>query len=77
MDIHCKFCGEPWDNDFLHDCVKDELFNSYQAAAKSFRQYGCGFREHTKCTAPTVDDGAAWYAQVQQELSDHPDDWMA
>ena len=76
MDIHCKFCGEPWDNDFFHDCVKDELFNSYQAAAKSFRQYGCGFREHTKCSAEMVDENASLHAQASQILSDHPDDWM-
>ena len=27
MDIHCRYCGEPWDHDELHDmedaCYKD------------------------------------------------------
>jgi hypothetical protein len=76
FDVHCKYCGEPWDNDFFHDCVKDEHFDSYQKAVKAFTSFGCGFRDGKKCTAPTVDDGAAWYAQVSQDLSDCPDDWI-
>ena len=68
FDVHCKYCGEPWDNDFFHD--------SYQKAVKAFTTYGCGFREHTKCSAEMVDENASLHAQVSQILSDHPDDWI-
>ena len=40
FDVHCKYCGEPWDNDFFHDCVKDKHFDSYQKAVKAFTSYG-------------------------------------
>ena len=37
MDIICRHCGEPWDNDELH---VDHI--SYKEAFKLFRTYGCG-----------------------------------
>ena len=76
FDVHCKYCGEPWDNDFFHDCVEDKHFDSYQKAVKAFTSYGCGFREHTKCSAEMVDENASLHAQASQILSDHPDDWI-
>jgi len=76
FDVHCKYCGEPWDNDEFHGCVEDKHFDSYQKAVKAFISFGCGFREHTKCSAEMVDENAASYAQASQILSDHPDDWI-
>lgn len=41
MDILCTKCGEPWDNDELHELVKSGDFPNYKAAAAAFRKYGC------------------------------------
>ena len=42
MDIYCKHCGEPWDNDSLHDiehCTGEDM--PYLQAAARFRELGC------------------------------------
>ncbi len=43
MDIYCPKagCGEPVDNDSLHDAVADGLHADYRAAAAAFRSQGC------------------------------------
>jgi len=41
MDVYCKVCGEPWDNDTLHDYV-EENGGTYQEIARTFRSKGCG-----------------------------------
>ena len=49
MDIHCRYCGEPWEHDNLHDM--GELVGvdlGYFLAAKSFKALGCNaFRPTT------------------------------
>jgi len=40
MDVYCKFCGEPWDNDTLHGVAQSEG-TSYAVVAKRFRKTGC------------------------------------
>ncbi len=35
MDIYCKFCGEPWDHDSLHE------FDDYPRRSELFRKLGC------------------------------------
>lgn len=35
MDIHCRFCGEPWDHDTLHE------FDDYPRRSELFRKLGC------------------------------------
>ena len=43
MDIHCKFCGEPWDHDELHDMLTPESLSKngqplpYKEAAALFQ----------------------------------------
>jgi len=79
FDVHCKYCGEPWDNDEFHrkeGFSSLTYFDSYQETVKAFMSYGCGFREHKKCSAEMVDENAASYAQASQILSDYPDDWI-
>lgn len=42
MDIYCRFCGEPWDHDELHDMsdwIEQDI--TYKQAAKRFRELGC------------------------------------
>jgi len=46
MDIYCPKCGEPYDNDELHD--NDEGM-SYEAASKLFRTKGCSAVFGTRC----------------------------
>ena len=40
MDIYCRNCGEPWDNDCIHD-VAQELGTTYAKVAKDFSARGC------------------------------------
>lgn len=42
MDILCPVCGEPWDNDSLHEVVSEGTFADYKTAAREFRTRGCG-----------------------------------
>ena len=42
MDIHCRYCGEPWDHDELHDMESWTGHDmSYRQAAKRFKELGC------------------------------------
>ena len=76
MDIHCKFCGEPWEHDTLHE------FGDYKNRAKLFAQLGCnalmddGNRDYP-CNTGVVDPDMAWQAGFLQEWSDHPEEWVA
>ena len=89
MDIHCAFCGEPWDLDSLHDMVADptikgSILLSYKAAAKRFAVQGCGafqfgattLAKPNYCTNGVADEDAAIRAEAMQNLSEHPDDWI-
>lgn len=47
MDVYCKFCREPWDNDTIHEEAAEreqqrEPRTTYAEVAADFRQYGCG-----------------------------------
>ncbi len=49
MDIHCRYCGEPWDNDELHD-MESHMGEAvtYLQAAERFKALGCNaFRPTT------------------------------
>ena len=51
MEIYCVKCGEPWDNDSLHE-IAYELDSTYAAMAKEFRERGCNlFGEAEWCTS--------------------------
>ena len=85
MDIHCRFCGEPWDHDELHDQyspIKEEPI-SYDIMVKYFKKYGCGAwtdfgrGKRKVCNQGTVDSEKAWKSAVLQDLSPYPDDWIA
>ena len=89
MDIHCKYCGEPWDHGELHDMPTPESLSKngqplpYKEAAALFSKLGCGafqtnFGESnpTMCRASMVDADAAAWATASHILSDEPDDWL-
>jgi hypothetical protein len=40
MDIICRNCGEPWENETLHE-VAEELGKSYTDIANAFSSVGC------------------------------------
>ena len=40
MDLLCRHCREPWENDTLHD-VAQETGRTYREVAADFRQDGC------------------------------------
>ena len=41
MDIYCPVCGEPWENDTLHDYA-EETNSTYKNVYRSFINDGCG-----------------------------------
>jgi hypothetical protein len=40
MDIHCRICGEPWDNDTFHEAA-DEQEKTYRDVMRDFQRRGC------------------------------------
>lgn len=40
MDLYCRNCAEPWDNDSLHE-EAEARGSSYPAIAAEFREKGC------------------------------------
>ena len=63
MDIYCPHCGEPWDNDELHDVPG----YSYQEAARSFRIVGCPLFGG-KCNAESPDHAKAAHAAALYDV---------
>lgn len=77
MDIQCRFCGEPWD----HDCLHDADGMTYDEAGKAFAKYGCNALmwppkfepcSHDAC----VDDDELMAIDVLMEMSDYPEEWI-
>ena len=76
MDINCRFCGEPWEHETLHDI--DGL--SYSQAGKAFAKHGCNAMTYPRidspCTAsPVVSADTLEAIAALQELSPHPEEW--
>jgi hypothetical protein len=40
MDVYCRNCGEPWENETLHE-VAQEMGTTYSQVAKAFSTKGC------------------------------------
>lgn len=72
MDIHCPKCGEPWDNDTLHEAA-EEQDSTYQKVAKDFRARGCAAIGWGTCTSGTNDDQADRARMVYDLLGDDMD----
>jgi hypothetical protein len=68
MDILCRRCGEPWDNDELH-YLAEENCTTYQEEAARFRREGCG-AFGTRCE---VDDQAENRGMLTDLLGDDMD----
>ena len=59
FDVICRNCGEPWENDTLHD-VAQELGTTYAAMARAFSNKGCGaFNGSSYEAAPCSPDSKA------------------
>jgi hypothetical protein len=78
MDIHCRYCGEPWDHDELHDMYN----HTYRQAAVAFKKYGCGaFKilgpqricQHYAIYPPEVMNAIG----AMQDMSPYPDEWSS
>tara|TARA_R100001198_G_scaffold46595_1_gene25949 strand:+ start:1017 stop:1313 length:297 start_codon:yes stop_codon:yes gene_type:complete len=80
MDIYCRYCGEPWDNDILHD-MEERMGESmsYLEAVRRFKALGCNaFETDTgmHCTAaPVLQPNVLLYLSDSQDTSDYPDEW--
>lgn len=76
MDIHCRYCGEPWDHDELHDMKG----HTYKQAAVAFRSYGCGafntLRGQSVCKhSPIYPAEMLELIGQSQDMSPYPDEW--
>lgn len=79
MDIRCPKCGEPWDNDTIHERVAELnaetvgdagqrlVHFSYRTVAADFRKRGCAALG-TDCWNGAVDTEAAEAAATLYEL---------
>lgn len=70
MDVFCKFCGEPWDNDELHELVDDTdnlAYATYDQAEAAFRKAGCEIFTGRQCLP---DPSAADIADIYDLLGD-------
>tara|TARA_R110000751_G_scaffold24481_1_gene67351 strand:+ start:568 stop:816 length:249 start_codon:yes stop_codon:yes gene_type:complete len=81
MDMYCKFCGEPWDHDCLHDMGDfDTNISSltYKQAGDRFRKLGCGaFKNgNNKCQHSMVDPDNAAISEANMIMSDYPEEWI-
>lgn len=80
FDIYCPHCGEPHDQDMLHDPADYGAPEglSYMQAAALFKQHGCGLfkDEPSPCKAPAVlEEDQLAQIQAGIELSEYPDEW--
>ena len=80
FDIYCPHCGEPHDQDMLHEAAEygapEEL--SYMQAARLFKTHGCGLfkAEPSPCKAPAVlEEDQLAQIQAGIEISEYPDEW--
>lgn len=55
MDLYCpkRGCGEPVENDELHEAVEGGLFDNYTAALRAFQSKGCEVLNLTHSTGNT------------------------
>lgn len=82
MDIKCTHCGEPFDQDELH-----EMGMAYEEAVRLYQKYGCGLVEWAwnggrdagegiqPCSSQVVDKEGAELAQACYQV--HGDDMDA
>ena len=80
-DIKCPKCGEPWENDCLHEAHEYGAPSNitYAMAAKLFARFGCGmFNDNPRpCTnAPCESVYEMAKINALMELSDYPDEWI-
>jgi len=80
MDIYCRFCGEPWDHDELHDMsdwIEQDI--TYKQAAKRFRELGCNAWEpdsNERCTHEPIEPAHIMEGiRIMQDMSPYPDEW--
>ena len=81
FDIKCPKCGEPWENDCLHEAHEygAPADITYQTAAKLFSQFGCGlFNDTPKPCTSIPCESPSEMAQINalMMLSEHPDEWV-
>jgi len=79
MDIYCRNCGEPWENETLHD-VANELGTTYDKIALAFSRTGCkslagaGYGDMNDC----ISDGrSSTRGMVAELLGDDLDGYSA
>lgn len=69
-DIYCPVCGEPWDNDTLHEYA-EEYETTYRATYKLFFSDGCAvaFKEwDIACERPEGGSSRALFSSLLAEM---------
>lgn len=72
MDLYCPTpnCGEPWDNDSLHELVSDGDYATYAEAASAFRLLGCAaFGSRHNTAAPEEEPRDAAFGLTRSEAA--------
>ena len=75
MDLHCTICGEPWDNDYLHD-VADDDGRSYQDVVDAFKAEGCAALDRSATWCRPNRRGAL-SAAMADLMGDDVDGWAS
>ncbi len=80
FDVYCPHCGEPHDQDVLHEPeAYDAPKGSYKASAALFRANGCGMfqADPAICTRPVVETPERMeLIKAGMKFSEHPDEWL-
>lgn len=72
MDLYCRICKEPWDNDSLHEAAEASE-RTYDEVAADFRQRGCKALDNGSRCEPTDPDTQAAIGTVYDLLGDDMD----
>ena len=75
MDLKCPKCGEPWDNDGLHEVVSEGEYANYQEAYRAFIKDGCGVVFAGRPCLP--DAKANMRSELADLMGDDSDGYMA
>lgn len=76
MDVTCPKCGEPWENDTLHDYA-EEVGSTYREIARQFRTKGCGVAFSNWGVTCHADDRSAMRTALADLLGDDMDGYAS
>lgn len=76
MDIPCPKCGEPWENESLHD-IATEIGSTYKKVWAEFQDMGCEVFAPLGVPPCKADDRAMIRAAIADLLGDDVDGYAS